>query len=104
MGNGENGAMNAILTRQKEAHLRDGMPSAVKRIEWLEKSIDLIHSHANELNDAMSADFGHRSSDQSNLTDISQSIETLKHARKHVARWMRPSKRSEQFPLNLLGA
>jgi coniferyl-aldehyde dehydrogenase len=104
MGNEVNGAMNATLARQKEAHVRDGTPSAVKRIEWLEKSIDLIHTHANELNDAMSTDFGHRSSDQSNLTDISQSIVTLKHARKHVARWMRSSKRSAQFPLNLLGA
>jgi coniferyl-aldehyde dehydrogenase len=100
----ENAAMGTILARQKEAHVRDGMPSAAKRIEWLEKSIDLIHTHASALNDAMSADFGHRSIDQSNLTDISQSIETLKHARKRVARWMRPSKRSAQFPLNLLGA
>lgn len=100
----ESGDMQEILARQRAAHARDGTPSAERRIEWLDKALDLLHTHGDELNAAMSADFGHRSKDQSNLTDISQSIETLKHAKKHVRKWMRPDKRPAQFPLNLLGA
>ena len=29
--------MNAVLLQQKAAHLRDGAPSAEKRIEWLDR-------------------------------------------------------------------
>ena len=96
--------MNGLLAKQKAAHLRDGIPSVQKRIEWLDKSIDLLATHGDALNDAMAADFGHRSKDQSNLTDIAGSIGALKHARSHVAKWMKPEKRKVEFPLGLLGS
>jgi coniferyl-aldehyde dehydrogenase len=96
--------MAGILARQKAAHIRDGIPSAAKRIEWLDKAIDLLITYNDELVDAMCQDFGHRSKDQSGFTDIAGSIGALKHAKKHVAKWMRPEKRKAEFPLGLLGA
>ncbi len=96
--------MSGVLARQKAAHLRDGIPSLARRLEWLDKSIDLLVTHGDELNEAMCADFGHRSKDQSNLTDIAGSIGALKFAKKHVAKWMRPEKRGVEFPLGLLGS
>ena len=96
--------MAGILARQKAAHIRDGIPSAAKRIEWIDKAIDLLITYNDELVDAMCQDFGHRSKDQSGFTDIAGSIGALKHAKKHVAKWMRPEKRKAQFPLGLLGA
>ncbi|MFN7178949.1 coniferyl aldehyde dehydrogenase [Hyphomonas sp.] len=96
--------MRSLLDRQKAAHLRDGIPSAAKRIEWLDKSIDLLVTHGAALNDAMCADFGHRSKDQSNLTDIAGSIGALKFAKANLAKWMRPEKRKVEFPLGLLGS
>jgi coniferyl-aldehyde dehydrogenase len=96
--------MAGILARQKAAHIRDGIPSAAKRIEWLDKAIDLLITYNDELVDAMCQDFGHRSKDQSGFTDIAGSIGALKHAKKHVAKWMRPEKRKAEFPLSLLGA
>jgi coniferyl-aldehyde dehydrogenase len=96
--------MAGILAKQKAAHIRDGIPSLAKRIEWLDKSIDLLVTYGDELNDAMSQDFGHRSKDQSALTDIAGSIGALKHAKKHTAKWMRPDKRKPEFPLGLLGS
>ncbi len=96
--------MSGVLARQKAAHLRDGIPSLARRLEWLDKSIDLLVTHGGDLNDAMCADFGHRSKDQSNLTDIAGSIGALKFARKHVAKWMQPEKRGVEFPLGLLGS
>jgi coniferyl-aldehyde dehydrogenase len=101
---GGSSEMKAILSRQKAAHIRDGMPTAEKRIEWIDKSIDLLLTHGDALNDAMCNDFGHRSRNQSNLTDIIATIETLKFTRKHLRKWMRPAKRSVMFPLNLFGA
>jgi len=96
--------MREILAKQKAAHIRDGIPSAEKRIEWLDKSIDLLVTHSDALNDAMAEDFGHRSRDQSGLTDIGGSITAMKHSKKHVRQWIRPEKRKVAFPLNMLGS
>ncbi|MDJ0922539.1 MAG: coniferyl aldehyde dehydrogenase [Henriciella sp.] len=97
-------ALGAALAKQKAANIRDGIPSAEQRIEWLDKSIDLLATHAGALTKAMADDFGHRSIDQSNFTDIGSSIGALKHSKKHVKKWMRPEKRGVEFPLNLLGS
>jgi coniferyl-aldehyde dehydrogenase len=96
--------LDRILETQKAAHLREGTPSAEKRVEWIDKSIDLLVTHGAALARAMAEDFGHRSIDQSNLTDIAGTIASLKHSRAHLRKWMRPEKRSVDFPLNLLGS
>ncbi len=96
--------MRALLDRQKAAHLRDGIPSAAKRTEWIDKAIDLLVTHGDALSDAMCADFGHRSKDQSALTDIAGSIGALKFAKANLAKWMRPEKRKVEFPLGMMGA
>ena len=96
--------MEGLLADQKSAHLRDGIPPLARRIEWLDRAIDLLATHGAALNEAMCSDFGHRSKDQSNLTDIAGSIGALKHARSHVGKWMRPEKRKVEFPLGLLGS
>lgn len=96
--------MGAILAKQKAAHIRDGIPSAEQREAWIDKSIDLLVTHGEALSKAMAEDFGHRSLDQSNLTDIAGSIGALKFSRKHLRKWMRPEKRKVEFPLGLLGS
>ena len=102
--NSGNTDLGNLLAQQKQACLTDGVPSADQRIEWLDRSIDLLCTHGDALCDAMSADFGHRSRNQSEFSDIAASIESLKFAKKHVRKWMRPDRRSAQFPLGLLGA
>ena len=96
--------MQNILAKQKSAHLRDGIPSAETRIEWMDKAIDLLITHQDELCAAVSDDFGHRSLDQTRMTDIAAGVSSLKYAKKHVRKWMRPEKRKAEFPLGLLGA
>jgi coniferyl-aldehyde dehydrogenase len=71
--------MAGVLAKQKAANIRDGIPSLAKRTEWIDKSIDLLATHGEALSRAMADDFGHRSIDQSNLTDIAGSIGALKH-------------------------
>jgi coniferyl-aldehyde dehydrogenase len=79
--------------------------SAAVRHDRLERAITLLKTHQQRLIDAMTADFGHRSEHQSLFTDVAGSVGPLRHAQKHLARWMKPQKRKVgPFPLNLLGA
>ncbi len=96
--------MRALLDSQKAAHLRDGAPSAARRTEWLDKAIDLLVTHGDALNDAMAKDFGHRSRDQSQLTDIAGSIGALKFSKANLSKWMKTEKRKVEFPLGLIGS
>lgn len=96
--------MEALLARQRASFLADGPPSAGMRIDRIERAIDLLIRHQKELCEAVSLDFGHRSSHQTQITDIYGSIEPLKFAKKNVRSWMRNEKRAAAFPLNAAGA
>jgi len=85
--------MNAILARQKAAHLRDGAPSLEKRIDWLNRCIGLLVDYSDEIEQALNADFGARSIEATRFTDVAGSIGPLKFARANVAKWMKTQKR-----------
>ncbi|HEX7036108.1 MAG TPA: coniferyl aldehyde dehydrogenase [Pseudomonadales bacterium] len=97
--------MLSLLERQRQDYLREGPPGAAARRDRLERAIGLLKTHEKRLVEAMRDDFGHRSEHQSLFTDVAGSVGPLRHAQKHVERWMRPEKRKVgPFPLNLLGA
>jgi coniferyl-aldehyde dehydrogenase len=96
--------MKAILDAQRAAFAADLPVSISVRKDRLQRCIALLVDHAERLCDALSDDFGHRSREQSLMTDIVASIRTLKHARGHADRWAKPEKRALDFPLGLLGA
>ncbi len=93
-----------LLDRQRADYLKQGEVAASTRIDRLDRAIALLVDHQQRLVDALCADFGHRSKHQSLFTDIAASIGPLKHAKKHLADWMKPEKRKVDFPMNLLGA
>ena len=96
--------MASVLERQKQAHIREGAPSAQIRADRIDRAIGLLVDHGEALCEAMAEDFGHRSMDQSRLTDIAGSIGALKHSKKHLRQWMRADKRKPEFPFGLLGS
>jgi len=95
--------LGAILDRQRQAAAKQGAPSAALRREWLDRAIGLLVDFQRDIVDCLAADFGHRSTHASLVTDVYGAIEPLRHARKHVADWMKSERRKVQFPLNLLG-
>lgn len=98
-------ALRSILEHQKAAHLRDGAPSLAQRRERLDRCITLLISHRREIEDALNTDFGSRSKEATAFTDIAGSIGPLKHARDHLARWMKPERRpTSPAILSLFGA
>ena len=85
--------MKRVLDKQKQAHLRDGAPSAEKRIEWIDRAINLLVGHKDAIADALREDFGHRSVESSLFTDVSGSIGPLKHAKAAPKTRMKRGKR-----------
>ncbi|MBA2918556.1 aldehyde dehydrogenase family protein [Sphingomonas sp. MAH-20] len=79
------------------------VPPAIRK-DRIGRAIRMLVDNADAFCAALSADFGHRSREQSMLTDVIGSVRALKHARKHVDRWVRPERRRLDFPLGLLGA
>jgi coniferyl-aldehyde dehydrogenase len=64
----------------------------------------MIKDNGEEFARAMSRDFGHRSHEQSMMTDIVPSISAVKYCLKNMDKWARTEKRKPLFPLGLLGA
>ena len=93
-----------VRARQRAAFDAELPVSAATRRDRLNRCIAMMKAHGGDFAAAMSEDFGHRSRAQSMLTDIAASIAPARQALKHLDRWMRPEKRSVQFPLGLLGA
>jgi len=85
--------MQGVLARQKAAHIKDGPPSAAKRIEWIDRAIGLLVDNKDAIADALREDFGHRSVHTSLFTDVSGSIGPLKHAKAHLKSWMKRERR-----------
>jgi coniferyl-aldehyde dehydrogenase len=97
--------MMAVLAAQKAAHLRDGAPSAEKRIAWIDRCIGLLVDHRARIEAALMADFGSRSKEATAFTDVASSIGALKHAKAHLKAWMKPEKRkTTPAILGLFGA
>lgn len=96
--------MQAVLDAQRAAFMAElPVPIAIRK-DRLKRCVALLVDNSDALCNALSDDFGHRSREQSQITDIVASIRALKHAIAHVDRWARPERRKLDFPLGLLGA
>lgn len=96
--------LNATLSAQRTAFTAELPVSIDVRRDRLRRAIAMVSDNASGFCDALSEDFGHRSREQSMVTDIAASVAPLRHALKHVDRWSRREKRPVMFPLGLLGA
>jgi len=96
--------MRDLLARQRAAFHAELPVTAAVRKDRLRRALDLVLTHRDGFVKALSDDFGHRSAEQTLVTDIMASVKPLKHAIAHVERWMRPERRKLDFPLGLLGA
>ena len=96
--------LSETLARQRAAFDAELPASLAIRRDRLTRARTMLKEQATRFCDALSEDFGHRSRDQSMLTDIAGSTGPIDHALKRVGRWMRPEQREIEFPLGLLAA
>lgn len=83
-----------LLTIQQQAFIQQPLPSAALRKVWLQKLRGLLLQEKSAIAAAISADFSHRSVDETYLAEVLPSLEAIDYACKHLKRWMKPSRRS----------
>ncbi len=87
-----------LLDRQKKAFKTSPFASETLRKQQLQALKQALLKHQEKLVKAVSADFGHRSADETLLADIMPTIMSIDHAIKHLREWMKTQKR-EVSPL-----
>lgn len=83
----------ACLSAQRRAWREHGPLSVERRAEALDGLVDALLRHTDDFVEAVSQDFGHRSAHETRLADLYPVIASLRHARKHFRKWMRPRRR-----------
>ncbi|MFY7835629.1 MAG: coniferyl aldehyde dehydrogenase [Novosphingobium sp.] len=96
--------MQAALDHQRSAFTTARPEPLSTRHDRLERCARMMLDHGADFARAMSADFGHRSHEQSMLTDVMPALSLIRYSQKRMKAWSKPEKRHVNFPLNLLGA
>ncbi|QPD00109.1 coniferyl aldehyde dehydrogenase [Qipengyuania soli] len=96
--------MEAVLRKQRAAHHQMRPEPMSLRKDRIERAMNLLKKHGEDLCKTMAADFGSRSPHQSMITDIAGTVGFGKYCLKNMDKWCRTEKRHVQFPLGLLGA
>jgi coniferyl-aldehyde dehydrogenase len=77
------------LERMREAQRREPMPDLRTRRRRLQSLRSLIEDNEERIADTISADFGNRSRFEIGLSEVFVSLAEIKHAQRHLRRWMR---------------
>ncbi|MEL0027461.1 MAG: coniferyl aldehyde dehydrogenase [Perlucidibaca sp.] len=85
--------MQRIFQAQRSAYALRPMPSANERIANLKRLREVVIKYQDDLADAVSQDFGHRSKDETKIAEILTSLEAIKYSSKNLTGWMKPQKR-----------
>lgn len=86
-------AMNMTFNAQRQAFAGNPMPPAAQRRQWLKHLRLALLARQDELVEAIGRDFSMRSADETLLAELMPSVQGLRHAERHVQRWMRATRR-----------
>ena len=86
-------SLHEALELQRAAFLSAPSPSAQQRRDDLRQLARMLSDHRQTLVEAIAQDYGSRSSFETLFAEFLVVIQTIHHARRHVARWMKPQRR-----------
>lgn len=89
--------LDPIMQRQRKAFDEDMYPTLAARRERLGRIGKLLKENETSLCEAVSRDFGHRSHHETTLLEIAPLMGSLRHARSHLRRWMKPERRGRSI-------
>ena len=81
--------MQKIFDTMRAAQRNEPPADGATRRDRLDRLASLIRDNREAIATAICADFGQRSSEETALLEVFPSLDGIKHARKHVRRWMR---------------
>jgi len=85
--------LTQALELQRRSFAADPNPSIAIRRDRLDRLRRMLREHADPIRDAISADFGQRAHEETQLLELFTSLEGIAHARRHLRRWMRAEHR-----------
>ncbi|MCZ4339371.1 coniferyl aldehyde dehydrogenase [Shewanella colwelliana] len=85
--------LNLILAKQKASYRRQPVPTLDERKQQLSALKSALLDNQEAIVDALSKDYGHRSKDDSRISDIMPCINNINYSLKHLKGWMKPSRR-----------
>ena len=87
-------ALEATFSAQRQAFAGNPLPPATQRRQWLKSLREALLANQQQLIAAIDADFSGRSADETLLAELLPSVQGIRHAERHLQRWMRPSRRA----------
>ena len=84
----------ALFAAQRAAFAAEPYPSRGVRRDRLDRLASIIEENEARIVDAIAADFGVRASQETRLAELFMVRVGLRHARRHLADWMRPRRAS----------
>lgn len=85
--------LERVLSLQKAAHAAGTFPSEAIRRDRLNRLLDMIKANQSAIEDAICADFGNRSKDETLALEILTCVEEIRHTEKRFAKWMKNERR-----------
>jgi acyl-CoA reductase-like NAD-dependent aldehyde dehydrogenase len=87
-------SLRSAFAAQREAFAGSPFPDAATRDRRLGALERLLRENADAIAAAIARDFGHRPHQETRLLELFPSLEAVKHARRHLRRWMKPQRRA----------
>ncbi|EJN37280.1 NAD-dependent aldehyde dehydrogenase [Pseudomonas sp. GM84] len=86
--------LEATFAAQRKAFTGNPMPPAAQRRQWLKSLREALLADQQQLIEAVDTDFSGRSADETLLAELLPSVQGIRHAERHLRRWMRPDRRA----------
>jgi len=86
--------LEATFAAQRKAFTGNPMPPAAQRRQWLKSLREALLADQQQLIEAIDTDFSGRSADETLLAELLPSVQGIRHAERHLRRWMRPDRRA----------
>jgi coniferyl-aldehyde dehydrogenase len=84
--------LRQTFDRMQAAFAKEMYPTLAARLDRLSRLRDMAKRHAQDIIDAISADFGHRSVHETLIADLIAVDDSITHAKRHLRAWMRPKR------------
>jgi coniferyl-aldehyde dehydrogenase len=85
--------LHDVLEQQKHAYQRYPLPTAKERIDRLARLKRILVKYQDQFAEAINLDYGNRSIAETKIGELLTCLEQIKYYSKHLAKWMKPSKR-----------